>query len=147
MTLLFASVPSLKNVTKRQSKSFETLLVLPQSPFACEGGTSVARTVTATVALTFGMVNCNAWALGSVQGLVFEGQLKTASCEGGFVPTGNVRATGVGGGMKLAVTFCDELIVKLQVGLVAKLAQAPPQVAKVEGEVGVAVRVTGVPLA
>jgi hypothetical protein len=79
--------------------------------------------------------------------LVFEGQLKTASCEGGFVPTGNVRATGVGGGMKLAVTFCDELIVKLQVGLVAKLAQAPPQVAKVEGEVGVAVRVTGVPLA
>jgi hypothetical protein len=147
IVLLFASVPSLKNVTKRQSKSFETLLVLPHSPFACEGGTSVARTVTATVVLTFGIVNCNAWALGSVQGLVFEGQLKTASCGGGFVPTGNVRATGVGGGIKLAVTFSDELIVKLHVGFVPRLAQAPPQLAKVEGAVGVAVSVTGVPLA
>jgi hypothetical protein len=49
--------------------------------------------------------------------------------------------------MKLAVTFCDELIVKLHVGFVPKLEQAPPQFAKVEGEVGVAVRVTGVPLA
>ena len=107
----------------------------------------MARTVTPTVALTFGMVNCNAWALGSVQGLVFEGQLKTASCGGGFVPTGKVRATDFGAGRKLAVTFTDELIVKLQVGLVAKLAQAPPQVANVEGEVGVAVRVIGVPLA
>ena len=145
--LLFESVPSLKKVTKRQSKSFKTVLVLPHNPFAWDGGTSVARTVTATVALTFGMVNCNAWALGSVQGLEFEGQLKTASCGGGFVPTGNVRATGVGGGIKLAVTFSEEVIVKLQVGLVVKLAQAPPQVANVEGEVGVAFRVTGVPLA
>jgi hypothetical protein len=140
--LLFASVPSLKKVTKRQSKSFETLLVLPQSPFACEGGTSVARTVTATVVLTFGMVNCNAWALGSMQGLVFEGQLKTASCGGGFVPTGNVRATVVGGGTKLAVTFCDELTVKLHVVLVPKLAQAPPQPPNVVGAVRLAVKLT-----
>jgi hypothetical protein len=81
-----------------------------------------------------------------MQGLMFEGQLKTATCGGGFVPTGNVSATGVGGGMKLAVTFSDELIVKLQVGLVAKLAQAPPQFANMEGEVGVAVRVTDAPL-
>jgi hypothetical protein len=146
MTLLLAFVPSLKKVTKRQSKSFKTVFPDSQRPSACEGGTSVARTVTPTVALTFGMVNCNAWALASVQGLVCDGQSKTASCGGGFVPTGNVRATGVGGGIKLAVTFCDELIVKLHVGFVPELAQAPPQVAKVEGAVGVAVRVTGVPL-
>ena len=79
--------------------------------------------------------------------MVFEGQAKIASCGGGFVPTGKERGTAAGAGRKLAVTFCDELIVKLQVGLVAKLAQAPPQVANVEGEVGVAVRVIGVPLA
>jgi hypothetical protein len=146
MTLLLAFVPSLKKVTKRQSKSFKTVFPDSQRPSACDGGTSVARTVTATVALTFGMVSCNAWALGSVQGLVFDGQSKIASCGGGFVPTGNVRATDFGAGTKLAVTFCDELIVKLHVELVPKLAQAPPQPPNVVGAVGVAVRVTGVPL-
>ena len=140
--MLFASVPSLKKVTKRQSKSFETVFPDSQRPSACEGGTSVARTVTATVALTFGMVNCNAWALGSVQGLVFEGQAKTASWGGGFVPAGNVRATVVGGGMKLAVMFCDEMIVKWHVGFVPELAQAPPQPPNVVGAVGFAVKTT-----
>jgi hypothetical protein len=78
-----------------------------------------------------------------MQGLVFEGQAKTASCGGGFAPTGNVRATVVGGGMKLAVTFCDEIIVKWQVALVPELAQAPPHPPKVVGAVGFAVNVTG----
>ena len=78
--------------------------------------------------------------------MVFDGQSKTASCGGGFVPTGKVSGTVFGAGTKLAVTFCDELTVKLHVGFVPKLAQAPPQVAKVEGAVAVAVRVTGVPL-
>jgi hypothetical protein len=81
-----------------------------------------------------------------MQGLVFEGQSKIASCGGGFVPTGKVRFTDFGAGTKLAVTFCEEVIVKLHVKFVPELAQAPPQPPNVVGAVGVAVRVTGVPL-
>ena len=57
------------------------------------------------------------------------------------MPTGNESGTVVGGGTKLAVTFCDELTVRVQAKLVPELAQAPPQPPNVVGAVGLAVKV------
>src|SRR5271154_4229341 len=105
MVLPLASVPLLKNVTKRQSKSFNTVLPTSQRPSACEGGTSVAVTVIVKPPITCGIDSCKVCAFGSVHGfagvgLGFEGQLKTACCGGGFAPTGNVRFWDAGGGRK-----------------------------------------------
>ena len=49
----------------------------------------------------------------------------------------------VGGATKLAVTFCAEFIVTVQVTLVPE--HAPPQPPNVEPPVGVSVNVTSVP--
>src|SRR5271156_1153383 len=144
MMLPLASVPLLKNVTKRQSKSFSTVFPTSQSPSACVGGISVAVTVTVNEVLTSGSCNCSVCALGSVQGVAgvgfaLDGQSKTACCAGGFVPTGNVRFCDAGGGRKSAVTASGEFIVTMQLVAMPKLAQAPPQPPKVEGAVRAAV--------
>src|SRR5271170_7649326 len=100
MVLPLASVPLLKNVTKRQSKSFSTVLPTSQSPSACVGGTSVAVTVTVKAALTVGICNCSACAFGSVHGFAgvgfgFDGQSNGACCIT-FVPGLNVSGTETG---------------------------------------------------
>jgi hypothetical protein len=64
-----------------------------------------------------------------------------------FVPTGNTTFTVVGGATKLAVAANDEPTVNEQVRAVPKLAHAPPHPPNVVGEVGLAVSVSGVPLA
>jgi hypothetical protein len=70
-----------------------------------------------------------------------------------FVPEQVLGITGfvVGGATKLAVTVSAEFMVKVQVGFVPELAQAPPQPPNVDGPpsgadgLGVAVKVTTAP--
>src|SRR5271170_729325 len=120
--------PPGKNVVNRQSKSFKTVLPVSQIPSNCEGGTSVAVTVTVKLVFTFGIVTCNACALGSVHGfagvgLGFDGQLNVAICAESF-PAGNVKFTDTGAAAKFAVTDSAALIVTVHVGEVVELAQA-----------------------
>src|SRR5271154_6413023 len=142
----FPLAPPLKNVSKRQSKSFATVLPDSQRPSSCDGGTSVASTVIGIAVFTLGMVSCSSWALASVQGVWPEGQANLAICVE-FVPTGNVTLIVVGGATKFAVAANDELTVNEQLRAVPKLAQSPPHPPKVVGAVGLAVNVSGVPLA
>jgi len=97
---------------------------------------------------TVGTITVNAEAFGSEQ-LLF-GQYWTICVT--FDPGVSCTVVTVGGNGKLAVTFCVEVIVKLHIGLVPKLRQAepggPPQPPnEVDGEFGLAINVTGVPLA
>jgi hypothetical protein len=78
-------------------------------------------------------------------GLGFDGQLNTATCGGGLLPTGNIKLWDTGGGRKFAVTENDEFMVNVQAAAAPKLAHAPPQPAKVDGDVADSVSVSIVP--
>ena len=140
--VLPSSLPKLKKVTSRQSGSLCTVPPLGQSPSA---GYSVAATVREKGAFTCANPSVNSCAFGSImQELGPFGQKMAGFVT--LVPGSNCKVTGVSCcGTKFAVTFNAEFIVKLHVGLVPELAHAPPQPAKVEGEVAAAVRVTCVP--
>src|SRR6516162_3732176 len=103
--------------TKRQSKSVASVLPASQIPLASEAGTSTEVTVRVKPVLTAGTVSLREWALGSVQGTVPEGQLRTALFETGaglaLKVTGVTTVLGqVAGELELEALPCGATMVK-----------------------------------
>ena len=103
----------------------------------------MAVTVTLNGALTAATVSAKECAFGSVQGLVFDGQSKTAVCVTGTGEMGKFKVIEAGVGMKDAVTACAEFMVTEQVVLPAHAPPHPPK--DVESPM-VAVRLTTEPM-
>src|SRR5215469_711766 len=103
--------------TKRQSKSLASVWPASQTPLAWEAGTSMEVTVRVKPVLTAGTVSLREWALGSVQGTVPEGQLRTALFETGvglaLKVTGVTTVLGqVAGELELEALPCGATMVK-----------------------------------